>query len=121
MNAMLAEEKYRSAQLQKRIFESVADSYVNQDRVVHFEDGLDSVQVRQLADAIAQRCDGWAAVFSGGDGEGYAFAMVSRQADLRALGKEMTAALHGRGGGKPNFQQGRVNATHSQIEAFFEE
>ena len=119
MNEALAEEKYRSAQLQKQIFESVAESYVNQECVVHFEDGLDSVQVRQLADAIAQRCDGWAVVFSGSDGEGYVFAMVARQVDLRTLGKEMTAELHGRGGGKPNFQQGRVSATRHQIEEFF--
>jgi hypothetical protein len=33
----------------------------------------------------------------------------------------MTQNLGGRGGGKPNFQQGRVSASRLQIEAFFEE
>ena len=87
--------------------------------VVHFEPDLDSTQVRMLADAIAQRCDGTVAVFSGTEEEGYAYAMVDHKNDLRTFGKEMTAALHGRGGGKPNFQQGRVAAKRQEIEAFF--
>ena len=119
MNELLTEEKFRSGQLQKRIFESIANNYVNQGTVVHFETGLDSAMVRQLADAIAERCGGTAAVFSGSDGEGYAFALINPVEDLRPLGKAMTAALQGRGGGKPNFQQGRVSATRRQIEEFF--
>lgn len=119
MNEALAEEKYRSAGLRKRIFESISKSYINCKRAVHFEEGLDSVGVRQLADAIAEENCTTAAVFSGADGAGYAFAMVSRQEDLRAFGKAMTAQLGGRGGGKAEFQQGRVAATRLQIEQFF--
>ena len=120
MNEALAGEKYRASCLQKRIFEAIASNYVNHKNAVHFEDGLESAEVRQLADTIAQGCDGMAAVFSGADSDGYAFALISRKDDLRAFGKAMTGALNGRGGGKPNFQQGRVNATRAQIEAFFE-
>jgi len=58
-------------------------------------------------------------VFSGDDETGYAFCLVSRTDDLRQLGKEMTKALSGRGGGKPNCQQGRVSAKKAEIEAFF--
>ena len=105
MNETLAAEKYRSAGLQKRIFEGIAKSYVNCEAVLHFESGLDSVEVRQLADMIAENCGGMAAVFSGEDSTGYSFAMVVRKGDLRPLGKAMTAALSGRGGGKPNFLQ----------------
>ena len=60
-------------------------------------------------------------MFSGSDAEGYAFCLVTREGDLRTLGKEMTKRLNGRGGGKPNFQQGRVNAARAQIEGFFQE
>ena len=52
---------------------------------------------------------------------GYAFALVTREGDLRPFGKAMTAALNGRGGGKPIFQQGRVNAPREEIETFFRE
>ena len=121
MNEALANEKYRAAALQKRIFETIAKNYAGKGNVVHFEPELESAEVRMLADAIAEICGGMAAVFSGADGEGYGFAMVTRDGDLRPVGKKMTAALHGRGGGKPNFQQGRIEATKQQIEAFFEE
>ena len=120
MNEALAAEKYRSAGLQKQIFQSIAVSYVNQAGVVHFEPNLEPGQVRELADAIADRCDGFAAVFSGADGAGYSFCLVSRQEDLRALGKAMTTTLSGRGGGKANFQQGRVSATEAEIRDFFQ-
>ena len=119
MNELLAQEKYKVSQLQKQIFESTAKSYVNFGEVIHFADDLESVQIRQLADAIAEVCGGMAAVFSGTDEGGYGFAMVIRQGDLRETGKAMTSALGGRGGGKPNFQQGRVSAAREEIEAFF--
>ena len=120
MNEALSAEKYRAAQLQKRIFATIAQGYENSGNVLHFEPALESVEIRMLADAIGQVCHGRAAVFSGTEEEGYAFAMVDHSTDLRAFGKEMTAALHGRGGGKPNFQQGRVSATRQEIENFFE-
>ena len=120
MNEALSAEKYRAAQLQKRIFATIAQGYENSGNVLHFEPALESVEIRMLADAIGQVCRGRAAVFSGTEEEGYAFAMVDHSTDLRAFGKEMTAALHGRGGGKPNFQQGRVSATRQEIENFFE-
>ena len=119
MNDALANEKYRAAQLQKRIFETIAKGYAGSGHVLHFEPALESTEIRMLADAIADTCGGRAAVFSGTEETGYAFAMVMREGDLRTLGKEMTAALGGRGGGKPNFQQGRVAAKREQIEAFF--
>lgn len=119
MNDALAHEKYRVSQLQKQIFETVARNYQGAVQVLHFEPDLEPAQVRVLADVIAQHCDGRVSVFSGTDETGYAYAMVDHKEDLRAFGKEMTAALHGRGGGKPNFQQGRLAASRHQIEAFF--
>ena len=119
MNDTLAQLKYRIAGLEKEIFRGIAERYVNCGDALHFADGLDSTGVRDLADAIAETCGGTAAVFSGSDEAGYAFCLVTRQGDLRQLGKEMTQALQGRGGGKPNFQQGRVRAKRAEIKGFF--
>ena len=119
MNEALAAEKFRSAGLQKQLFRYIAEGYGGTGNVVHFADGLEPVLVRELADAIADRCGGTAAVFSGTDAEGYGYCLVTREGDLRTLGRDMAKTLGGRGGGKPNFQQGRVNATKAQIEAFF--
>ena len=121
MNETLEQEKLRFGALQKKLFGFVAERYVNHGNVLHFEENLDSVQIRELADAIAEGCGGMAAVFSGTEEGGYAFALVTRQGDLRPFGKAMTTALNGRGGGKPIFQQGRVQAKKAQIEAFFQE
>jgi len=120
MNEVLSQQKYRIASLEKQIFQSIAAGYAGKGDVLYFADGLDSNGVRELADAIAEGCGGIAAVFSGTDGEGYGFCLVTRSGDLRAFGKEMTGALHGRGGGKPICQQGRVQATKAEIEGFFE-
>ena len=119
MNEVEAQLKYQVAGLQKRIFETIAAGFAGKGDVVHFEEALDSTAVRELADAIADACGGTAAVFSGSEEEGYAFCLVSRSGDLRQLGKDMTRALNGRGGGKPSFQQGRVQAAKTEIEAFF--
>ena len=119
MNEVEAQLKYRIVGLEKRIFAGIAESYAGKGDVVHFEENLENTAVRDLADAIAGKCGGTAAVFSGSDEAGYSFCLVTRNGDLRALGKEMTKALNGRGGGKPIFQQGRVNAKKTEIEVFF--
>jgi len=119
MNEVEAALKYRIVGLEKRIFAGIADSCAGKGDVVHFEENLDNVAVRDLADAIADKCGGIAAVFSGSDEAGFSFCLVTRNGDLRALGKEMTKALNGRGGGKPGFQQGRVNGKRAEIEGFF--
>ena len=119
MNEVEAQLNYRITGLQRRIFADIAAGCAGKGDVVHFEENLDNTAVRDLADAIADTCGGTAAVFSGSDGDGYAFCLVTRQGDLRQLGKDMTKALNGRGGGKPVFQQGRVQAKKTEIEAFF--
>ena len=121
MNEVEAALKYRIVGLEKRIFSGISAEYAGKGHVVHFEDNLDNNAVRDLADAIAETCGGTAAVFSGSEEAGYAFCLVTRNGDLRQLGKEMTKALNGRGGGKPVFQQGRVQAKKAEIEAFFAE
>lgn len=121
MNALLAEERYRCVSLQKRVFASIARDYAGAGNALCFEEGLDSSGVRELTEQLAQVCGGTAAVFSGSDAEGYSFCLGAKSADLRQLCKELTGALHGRGGGKPQFQQGRVQASEQEIRAFFAE
>ncbi len=119
MNEALAEQKYRITSLERQIFAAIAQSCAGKGDVLHFAENLDNVAVRELADAIAETCGGRAAVFSGSKEGGYAFCLVTRSGDLRSLGRDMTQALQGRGGGKPICQQGRVNAKRPEIEAFF--
>lgn len=119
MNELLSQYKFRITALERQIFAATAAGYAGAGDVVHFEDGLDNVAVRELTDAIAQVCGGTAAVFSGSDDAGYAFCLVSRTDDLRQLGKDLTRSLNGRGGGKPDCQQGRLQSPREAIAAFF--
>ena len=114
----LAAEKMRSATLEKQVLGQIAESYVNCENVLHFAENLSGAALRELAEQISLRCTGVAAVFAGEEGR-FSYCLASKSQDLRPLGKEMTAALNGRGGGKPEFQQGTAAATRTQIEAFF--
>ena len=118
INEALAAEKFRATGLQNRLFQQIATSYANAEHVLHFESDLEPAQVRILADQIAGHVTGWCAVFSGSDGN-FSFCLATREGDLRQLCSQMNAALSGRGGGKPNFQQGSVKATRQEIEDFF--
>ena len=114
----MATEKFRANQLQTKLFAAIAAGYAGKKDVIHFEAGLDSAQVRQLADKMVALVDGFCAVFSPGE-NGTAYCLATREGDLRQLNQNMTAALNGRGGGKPNFQQGSLKAEENAIRAFF--
>ena len=118
INETLASVKYRATAFRTRLFAAIAQDYAGQSRVLHFEDALDGGELRELATAISGHCDGLIAAFSGSDADGYSYCLTGRE-DLRQLNKEMTEALNGRGGGKPNFQQGSLKATRQQILNFF--
>jgi len=117
-NDALSAEKYRAAGLQTRLFDYIVKDYVNQKNILHFEPGLDGGGVRTLAEKLCAVCEGYCAVFSEKEG-GYSYCLATRDGDLRQLCKELNAALNGRGGGKPQFQQGTVSATEAQVRAFF--
>jgi len=119
MNELLTQQKMKIAALQTHIFASIAEQCEGKGDVLIFREELDSVLVRKLADMAAERCGGTAAVFSGSDETGYSYCLVTRSGDLRSFGKAMNQALNGRGGGKPEFQQGSVKADKQTILEHF--
>jgi alanyl-tRNA synthetase len=119
MNDALSQEKYRAAGLERQLLERIAEDYRDKGDTLCFLPNLSGSALRDLADKIADTCGGTAAVFTGTDGS-YQVCMVSRTDDLRQRGKDLNAALNGRGGGKPGFFQGSVSATREDIEKFFQ-
>ena len=77
---------------------------------------LGEIALRELTNALAEKCGGYAAVFSGNDTEGYRYIIGSRHVDLRAMSREINAAIQGRGGGSPEMIQGRAKATTNEIK-----
>lgn len=86
--------------------------------VLLFEQGLDTAAVRKEADRILDVCGGICAVLSL-DETGGRYAVGQRNGNVRELIGEMNAALSGKGGGKPEFAQGSLQAGREEIEAFF--
>ena len=119
MNEALEAQKRRAGTLESRVFASLGEKAAGQGDTLAFEPELTPDGVRRLADAVGRTCGGTALVLSGRDGMGYQYALCRPGGDLRELNRAMLRALDGRGGGKPEFQQGSLRATRAEIEQFW--
>ena len=115
----LSDAKFRMAGLESIAWEAKAKEHEGKENVLLMEPPMGGDSVRRLADAVARRVSGLAAVFAGEDGR-YAYALLRADGqDISSTVKAMNAALHGRGGGRNGFAQGSVETTREEIEAFF--
>ncbi|MDD7730184.1 MAG: alanyl-tRNA editing protein [Clostridia bacterium] len=112
--------KGRIHSMEEEMFSSEAKKWEGHGSVLLFKEGLEADSVRKLTDAVMQTCEGCCAVFSKNPDGSYKYAMGEINGDLRQFTKEMNAALNGRGGGKPFFVQGSVQADEEKIRKFFE-
>ena len=115
----LSQVKLERGLWQGRYVRARAEALRGAGDVVLFEEDLDPDALRRLCVEVMGLCGGRCAAFSGSDETGWAYAVGQEGGDLRPFVKEMNGALNGRGGGKPNFAQGRVSAKRSEIETFF--
>ena len=116
----LTAAKVRMAHLEEQVFFHMAEENTGKGDTVLFQSAMKSDSVRKLADAVAHRCGGLAAVFAGADGDKYNYALVRTDGgDIAPLVKDLNRALNGRGGGRGGFAQGSVQANKAEIEAFF--
>lgn len=119
LEAELSAAKARMASLEEQVFAAIAEENTGKGDVVLFQPAMRPDSVRRLADTVAHRCGGLAAVFAGEDGH-YAYALVRADGqDIAPLVKELNRALHGRGGGRNGFAQGSVEAGKAEISRLF--
>ncbi len=109
----------RVAQLEEEDFARKAERWAGAGDVLLVEGDMSSDSVRRLCAAVMETCGGRCAVFAGTGGS-YKYAVGQAEGDLRPLVKALNAALNGRGGGKPNFAQGSVQADEPAIRAFMD-
>ena len=112
--------QYRLTGLENAEFAQVAEDLRDRGDVLVFRQDLDADGVRKLALAVQDTCGGRCAIFSGSDEDGYKYVLAEPGGDIRELGQMLNQMLHGRGGGKPGFVQGTVQATRSEIHGFFQ-
>lgn len=117
LREQLKTAQYEYSELKKRLF-ALESENASEGFELRFDPSGSAEDARMFADMLAEKAAA-AAVFSGSDGSGYKYAVVSRTEDVRPLGKELNSALGGRGGGKPEMIQGSVSAARAEIEAFF--
>ena len=120
MHKELDQVKFDLVALQNKLAAMDAERYAGAGSVTLFADGLSGDSLRRYCLAIGETCGGRCAVFAD-TGAGYQYVILDNENDLRGLAKELNTALNGRGGGKPNFVQGSVQADRAAIEAFFAE
>lgn len=111
--------KARCAAMEDAAFARLAEEHREKGDVLLFEEGLSPDSLRRLCDAVLHTCGGRCACFSGTEETGYKYAIGQLDGQLRELTKQLNQALHGRGGGKPDFVQGSVQASQAEIRAFF--
>ena len=110
----------RVAALEEGDFARKAEHFAGKGDVLLIEGDMASESVRRLCAAVMDTCGGRCAVFAGSDSQGYKYAMGQIGGDLRSLVKDLNTALNGRGGGKPHFAQGSLQASAEAIRAFFQ-
>lgn len=109
----------RVGALEEREFQRRTADCAGAGDVLLIEEELSADAVRRLCAAVLETCGGRCAVFAG-EGGAYKYAVGAREGDVRTLVKELNAALNGRGGGKPDFAQGSVQADEPAIRSFFQ-
>ena len=119
LQSQLHEAKFAYSSLKKELFSLRAEK-AGGEKYCAFDDSGSADDARIFCDMLAEKV-GIAAVFSGNDENGFKYAVASRTADVRPIGKELNAVCSGRGGGKPDMVQGSVSAKRSEIEKFWSE
>ncbi len=113
----LKDSAFAYSSLKKELFALKAKD-AEGEKYLAFDEAGSADDARIFSDMLADKV-GIAAVFSGDDGNGYKYAITTRNGDVREIGKALNSACSGRGGGKPDMVQGSVVATKEQIEEFW--
>ena len=85
--------------------------------ILVFDATLGEIAQRELVNRLMEKAGGFAAVFCGSNEDGWRYIVGSRCLDLRAMSREINAAIQGRGGGTPQMIQGSARAGRAEIEA----
>lgn len=110
--------KGRVAGLEEKDFARKAEELAGTGDVLLVEGPMSGESLRKLCGLVKERCGGRCAVFAGEDGR-FQYAVALDGGDLRGFVKALNGALNGRGGGKPEFVQGSVQAGEAEIRGFF--
>ena len=119
--AILSEKMGEIRELKEKLLSlRLASLSHTEESICIFEDGCDAGLLRKLVNEGVHLTDKLFAAFSmKEDGSGYAYVIGTKEGDLSALAKEISASLGGRGGGKGPMITGFVESGEEKIREFF--
>lgn len=120
VNAQLQETKKYLAEVQRELIRQRVESEpaLEGNRVL-FEPVLDPNALRDLVNSLMEKTGGMCAAFTGSEKTGFRYVIGSKSVNLREKGKEINAAIHGKGGGAAEMIQGTAQCTRREIRAYF--
>lgn len=89
------------------------------EHAVLFVDKMDTIAIRNTVNTLAERYDGYCAVFSGSETDGYQFIVGSKMKDCKELAEIFRTELGAKCGGNTPMIQGSVTAAAERIREFF--
>ncbi len=117
----LAAAKYKIVQMKReKIGEYLASLDGSEKTLCLFEKDFDVSELRMLASGAVEKTGGLCAAFSGDDESGYCFVLADMSGGFEERAEHFRKELSARGGGKPPFLQGTLDASESVIRAFFD-
>ena len=109
--------KFNHFGLCSQLFDALAAQVTPGEPAIRIVPGLDPDGLHRLAVRLSEATTGLCAALTPNEkGTGYCLAQAG--GDVRALTKELNAALNGRGGGKPGICQGSCGAEPEEVEKF---
>ncbi|MBQ8800333.1 MAG: alanyl-tRNA editing protein [Lachnospiraceae bacterium] len=84
-----------------------------------FVDKMDTIAIRNTVNTLVERYNGYSAVFSGSETDGYQFIVGSKTKDCKELAQIFRTELGAKCGGNTPMIQGSVTAAAERIREFF--
>lgn len=94
------------------------DTTVINDTLVGFTVGASFDDMRALVNDSLDKADK-VALFSQGENNNYSYIISSSSLDIRDIVKELNSSFAGKGGGRPNYAQGKITAEKEDILNYF--
>ena len=112
--------KFTHFGLCSQLFDALAAQVTPGEPAIRIVPGLDPDGLHRLAVRLTEATTGLCAALTPNEkGTGYCIAQAG--GDVRALTKQLNAALNGRGGGKPGICQGSCGAAPEEVEQYLKE
>ncbi len=108
-------------QLKSKHLKYIADSFSIDEKVIFLDNEMPMDELRELVNLLGKKAEKIAFAFSGSDSSVYSYCIFSEKLDLLKFSGDFNSRFNGKGGGKGNIIQGKVEAEFKKIETFIKE